>query len=582
MPRGGDFMFFLQVFFIEPLTKDIFDYKSRTGRKQYCLFILLLSLAALLAFITNFLVAQNAYNIGSFTKFLCGFFTLMGAFAAVLAKLAVTVRRLRDINYSPWWILLVLVPVAGPLALIVLMLKKSFKHKTVFGPPPHIPKRGKVHIFTYIAAGLIAALMIWDGALFFKLILQARTPWYEDKHFITALESASPEPLKKKINFFTRLELKDKDGNTALIYAVRKHPVKQILSLFINRKANINAALPNGDTPLFIAIVKSADLDTLQYLIDNGANVNNENEKNITPLMAAAKRGNEKTAALLLLNGAAFANTKGQTVLDWASPQNPVTRALLQMAAEADKDIAFKDGVYRDVIAGKDVSDRLLSLPRPAEQKPQTDEELAFAAQKTAALKLLGNIPEAFSNADESWAKKMVDKGLSMGKISDGGQTPLMYAVMLAKNSEAAEVFLNAGADVNAKDDDGITPLAWAAATNPRADIAALLIDKGADVNAVSRQKISVLGYAAMQTSNPEIIELLVKSGADVNYKGAGGGTPLIYAALYNGEEEVIEALIENGADVKATDAGGNAVINYAADNKNSKILSVIRKHLLK
>ena len=84
------------------------------------------------------------------------------------------------------------------------------------------------------------------------------------------------------------------------------------------------------------------------------------------------------------------------------------------------------------------------------------------------------------------------------------------------------------------------------------------------------RKKISVLGYAAMQTSNPEIIDLLVKSGADINYKGAGGGTPLIYAALYNSE------------DVKATDAGGNAVINYAADNKNSKILSVIRKNLLK
>jgi ankyrin repeat protein len=64
--------------------------------------------------------------------------------------------------------------------------------------------------------------------------------------------------------------------------------------------------------------------------------------------------------------------------------------------------------------------------------------------------------------------------------------------------------------------------------------------------------------------------------------KGAGGGTPLIYAALYNSEEDIIEALIDNGADVKATDAGGNAVINYAADNKNSKILSVIRKNLLK
>lgn len=575
-------MFFLQVYFIEPLTKDIFDYKSRTGRKQYWLFILSLSLAALLAFITNFLIAQNAYNIGSFTKFLCGFFTLMGAFAAVLAKFAITVRRLRDINYSPWWLLSALVPIAGAVFLIVLMLKTGVKQKTAFGPPPHIHKRGKAHLFTYAAAGLIAALIIWDGLLFFKIIAQAKTPWYEDKQFITALESASPEHLKKRINFFTRLELKDKDGNTALIYAVRKHPVKQILSVFINRKAKLNAALPNGDTPLFIAIVKSADLDTLQFLIDNGSDVNVENEKNITPLMAAAKRGNEKSSALLLLNGAAYANTKGQTVLDWASPQNPITRALLQMAAEKDKDTAFKEEIYRDVIAGKDISDRLLSLPRPAEQKPQTDEELAFASQKTAALKLLGNIPEAFAEADESWAKKMVDKGLTMGKISDGGQTPLMYAVMLAKTPEAAEVFIKAGADVNAKDDDGITPLAWAVATNPRADIAALLIDKGADVNAVSRQKISVLGYAAMQTSNSEIIDLLVKSGADINYKGAGGGTPLIYAALYNSEEEVIEALIDNGADVKATDAGGNAVINYAADNKNSKILSIIRKHLLK
>lgn len=575
-------MFFLQFYFIEPLTKDIFDYKSRTGRKQYWFFLLSVSLAALLAFITNFLIAQNAYNIGSFTKFLCGFFTLMGAFAAVLAIFAIAIRRLRDINYSPLWILLAFVPVADIVAFIALGIKKGVKQKTLFGPPTHIPARRKANLFTFVAAGLIAALIIWNGLLFFRTMAKAKMPWYEDKKFITALEAASPEDLQKRINFFTRLELKDKDGNTALIYAVRKHPVKQILSVFIKRKANVNAALPNGDTPLFISIVKSADLETLQFLIDNGANVNTENEKNITPLMAAAKRGNEKTVALLLLNGAPYANSKGQTVLDWASPKNQITRAILELAAQTDKDIPFKDSVYKDVIAGKDVSDRLLSLPRPAAQKPPTEAEVAFAAQKAAALKLLGSIPEAFLNADESWAKKMVDKGLTMGKISDGGQTALMYIVMFAKTPEAAEVFINAGADVNAKDDDGITPLAWAVATNPRADIAAMLIDKGADVNAVSKQKISVLAYAAMQTSNPEIIDLLVKSGADINYKGAGGGTPLLYAALYNTQDEVIEALIDNGADVKATDAGGNAVINYAADNKNSKVLSIVRKYLLK
>jgi len=46
-------------------------------------------------------------------------------------------RRLHDINMSGWWQLIMLIPIAGPLALLILFLKKGDIGENRFGVEPN-------------------------------------------------------------------------------------------------------------------------------------------------------------------------------------------------------------------------------------------------------------------------------------------------------------------------------------------------------------------------------------------------------------------------------------------------------------
>ena len=86
-------------------------------------------------------------------SFLCGFvigfvFGLMGesgvklattvsslfSLAILVPSLAITVRRLHDINKSGWWILISLVPLVGGIILLVFMLMDSVNEGNQYGP----------------------------------------------------------------------------------------------------------------------------------------------------------------------------------------------------------------------------------------------------------------------------------------------------------------------------------------------------------------------------------------------------------------------------------------------------------------
>jgi uncharacterized membrane protein YhaH (DUF805 family) len=55
-------------------------------------------------------------------------------FATLLPSLAVTVRRLHDIDYSGWWILIGLIPLVGAIVLIVWFCSKGTTSYNRFGP----------------------------------------------------------------------------------------------------------------------------------------------------------------------------------------------------------------------------------------------------------------------------------------------------------------------------------------------------------------------------------------------------------------------------------------------------------------
>ncbi|MDN5934039.1 MAG: DUF805 domain-containing protein [Pseudonocardia sp.] len=64
-----------------------------------------------------------------------GWVTTLAALALMLPHLAVGARRLHDIGRSGWWLLLVLVPVVGVVALLVMAVLDS-RPDNRYGPSP--------------------------------------------------------------------------------------------------------------------------------------------------------------------------------------------------------------------------------------------------------------------------------------------------------------------------------------------------------------------------------------------------------------------------------------------------------------
>lgn len=58
------------------------------------------------------------------------------ALIVFLPTLAVTVRRLHDSNKSGWFLLIYIIPIIGPLVILVFMLLPSTPGNNNFGPQP--------------------------------------------------------------------------------------------------------------------------------------------------------------------------------------------------------------------------------------------------------------------------------------------------------------------------------------------------------------------------------------------------------------------------------------------------------------
>ena len=109
--------------------KNYVNFQGRARRKAYWMFVLFNLIAlVVLSFIESAigLSGQNGYGI------LTGLYTL----AIILPLIALAVRRLHDTGRSGWWILIGLVPLIGPIVLIVFYVTDSQPGTNEYGPNP--------------------------------------------------------------------------------------------------------------------------------------------------------------------------------------------------------------------------------------------------------------------------------------------------------------------------------------------------------------------------------------------------------------------------------------------------------------
>jgi ankyrin repeat protein len=261
------------------------------------------------------------------------------------------------------------------------------------------------------------------------------------------------------------------DGSTALQWAVHERR-PEMVDLLLDAGADVTAANRHGVSPVWLA-AENGDAAMIERLLDAGADPNRTMPGGETVLMTAARTGDQDAVRLLLVRGAdpnAREELRGQTALMWAAARN--NAAVVHALAELGADIQART-----------------DNPSPG-------------------------------------------RGRTFASVPATGFTPLLFSVR-GGHLEAAQVLLEAGADVNDMVSDGQSALVIAAA-NANWEMAAYLLDRGADPNHAGA------GWNALHQT------------IRTRRMNTGFGTPAPFASGTLDSIDLIRKLLADGVDVNA------------------------------
>jgi uncharacterized membrane protein YhaH (DUF805 family) len=109
------------------------DFSGRARRKDFWYF-------SLVSFIVNLVVVGIDVVIveplGLTFEFDVGPWTCLCQLAVLVPSLAVSVRRIQDLDRSGWWVALILVPFIGWLVLLAVFVTKGTTSPNLYGPDP--------------------------------------------------------------------------------------------------------------------------------------------------------------------------------------------------------------------------------------------------------------------------------------------------------------------------------------------------------------------------------------------------------------------------------------------------------------
>ncbi len=99
--------------------KQYATFSGRSQRSEYWFFILFYSIGYIVLSFVDGMIGTFSFEAGM--GLLSGIFLL----AHFLPSIGVSVRRLHDIGKSGWWNLLVILPIIGPIVLLVFFIMDS-------------------------------------------------------------------------------------------------------------------------------------------------------------------------------------------------------------------------------------------------------------------------------------------------------------------------------------------------------------------------------------------------------------------------------------------------------------------------
>jgi uncharacterized membrane protein YhaH (DUF805 family) len=115
---------------VQVITNKYFEFSGRARRKEAWLFTLFYYILIIIGVILDisFDLFSEEWGLGTFS--------LIVSVALMSPSIAVGVRRLHDIDKTGWWCLLLLIPIIGAIALLVMFCIKGTDGPNRFGEDP--------------------------------------------------------------------------------------------------------------------------------------------------------------------------------------------------------------------------------------------------------------------------------------------------------------------------------------------------------------------------------------------------------------------------------------------------------------
>ncbi|CAL1539364.1 unnamed protein product [Lymnaea stagnalis] len=398
---------------------------------------------------------------------------------------------------------------------------------------------------------------------------------------VLAVNGCHKDCVKLLLEYGGDVNAHDEDLNTLTMLAIRNNSL-DIVEVLIASGAVVNPRNKFGDLALHYA-AKCKNSQIMQIVLEKFVDSNGKemtklgskrrkcthekifnldmlNNRSETPLYKAAAYGRWKNVKLLLEHGAStnIHSDNGNTALMRALKHGFENVAKTLLAAEADVNIRNKRGENALLIAAKSGCTEMVKLLIQARADPLSSTNMGNTGLSLAANK---DIAELF-----------VQAGADVNLRNVHGQTPLHCAVKKSK-TDVFKLLLAHGANVNMKDFYGNTPLIIADHVL-QSDIILSLIRAKADVNIQNKKGKTALMYATnftdaifcrryhLNIDGINVRDTLLKSGADVNLKDNTGRSALMYN--WQEEEEChgdYNKLLEYGADLEAEDYHGRTVL---------------------
>lgn len=433
----------------------------------------------------------------------------------------------------------------------------------------------------------------------------------------------------------------DAEGCTPLLRAAMTNHAA-VAKVLLDNGADPDVVVRTDGTPLyplFVAAMNGFD-DVVRVLLDRGVNVTAKVEGVPSPVDAAKHKGHEASAKLI---AAAIKKKKAaeKDALNSGKEAEKLWQRLIQAISQKDQD-GLRALANGKVFSSLSVDARLLvacalgdaEIAREALQaganpnKPCNEgfdgvTPLVMAVGISRSLEVTSLLIDAGADVNIEWsedttpifettadqfydlAKLLVLKGANVNVRMGNGLTPLMFA---ARNgaSMCVDLFLDAGADINAVEDEHGVGAFGLALNRLDLQLAEHLLSRGAEPKFGSIETLPLaiaehgslafihalevrgcklvrddqrgrIAFVSARNPDPEVFDYLLNHGADPSEGNDFGYTPLILAAL-NNHSNLIRRYLERGDDPSVRDIDGETALSLALEKRNNDAVAALRE----